>query len=234
MPLTELNEKGFCWIRGALLSSEIDALRAHLGAFEKSRAGVAEGGKAGAGLRIPVRDFPEARMLLNHASLASILPEILCAPPRLVRVIHFDKSESARWWLRFHRDTMIPVKEHRPSALLTAPSVKAGVPHVRATAKILAGMLVVRIHLDQVTEKNGPLRVIPCSHLIPSLEDASIPADPDRLAVTCFADPGDILLMRPLLIHGSPKPTVPGHRRILHLELAGEIPLPDGFEWHVG
>ena len=234
MRLAELDEKGFGWIRSALQRSEVEALGARLGALEKSLAGAEGRGKAGAGMRIPLGDFPEALQLLQHPALASALPEIFGAPPRLVRAIHFDKSESARWWLRFHRDTMIPVKEHHPSALLTAPSVKAGVPHVRATAEILAGMLAVRIHLDRVTENNGPLRVIPGSHRISRLEDASIPSDPDRLAVTCLAEPGDILLMRPLLIHGSPKPTGAGHRRILHLELAGDFPLPDGFEWHIG
>ena len=52
--------------------------------------------------------------------------------------------------------------------------------------------------------------------------------------VLVTAAPGDVLAMRPLLLHRSEE-TRPGctlHRRILHLEFAGCPTLPDDYQWH--
>ena len=93
-------------------------------------------------------------------------------------------------------------------------------------------MLAVRLHLDRATKENGALRVIPGSHRVDDLSMAEVPANPESAAVYCEAEAGDVLLMYPLLIHGSPKPVNGMHRRILHLEIAGPMELPDGFKWY--
>ena len=82
------------------------------------------------------------------------------------------------------------------------------------------------MHLDDATDRNGPLRVIPASHFLGSDSDKRPP-----VTVRCRA--GDVLLMRPLLLHASGHcdPTYHGHRRIIHLELAPEPRLSDGYEW---
>jgi hypothetical protein len=49
--------------------------------------------------------------------------------------------------------------------VLTRPTIKAGAPHVIASDEILHKMLTLRIHLDEVTDENGPLRVVPGSHV---------------------------------------------------------------------
>ena len=59
-------------------------------------------------------------------------------------------------------------------------------------------MLTVRIHLDEVTEENGPLQVIPGSHR--SGKELRLN---ETLPRTVLADQGDVLLMRPLLLHAS-------------------------------
>lgn len=110
---------------------------------------------------------------------------------------------------------------------------KDGIPHIRATAKILSHMVAVRIHLDPVDEQNGPLRVLPGTHIV---DDAAIDLLPENKdsAITCFAAIGDVLFTRPLLLHSSPKPVGNARRRVLQLEVTGPNPLPDGFEWHAG
>jgi hypothetical protein len=52
--------------------------------------------------------------------------------------------------------------------------------------------------------------------------------------VTLHAEPGDVLLMSPLLFHrsGESKPGCLQHQRILHLEFTGVPIQPDGYEWH--
>ena len=81
-------------------------------------------------------------------------------------------------------------------------------------------MLTVRVHLDAVTPENGPLRVIPGSHVAYHQKD-----DPPREAVALHCRAGDVLLMRPLVTpreraqQESRAPAAP-HRRIVHLECA--------------
>ena len=62
----------------------------------------------------------------------------------------------------WHKDTAIAVDSNRgASKYFSRPTVKAGVPHVVAVDEILRQMLTLRIHLDEVTDENGPLKVIP-------------------------------------------------------------------------
>jgi ectoine hydroxylase-related dioxygenase (phytanoyl-CoA dioxygenase family) len=91
-------------------------------------------------------------------------------------------------------------------------------------------MLAVRIHLDDCSADNGPLRVIPGSHKHGFLSDRQIQDWPKSEAVTCIANRGDAILMRPLLLHNSAPATVPSNRRVIHLEFAAEA-LPNGVEW---
>jgi len=228
----ELADAGFAWLRGFIDRAETAALGETLEAL--CRTLPHEEGRAAAGVRIPLAAWTGARELLQRPTLAGPLESALGGPPRLVRVLLFDKSATAVWFVRWHRDTMIPVREHRPGRELTAPSVKAGVPHVRATATVLARMLALRLHLDASTPGNGPLKVLPGSHRIHDLfaPEAALPRDHVAHAVTCLAEPGDLLLMRPLLLHASPKPVDGNRRRVLQLEVSGPQELPGGHDWY--
>ncbi|WP_338868624.1 phytanoyl-CoA dioxygenase family protein [Myxococcus stipitatus] len=92
-------------------------------------------------------------------------------------------------------------------------------------------MLALRIHLDDCGEENGPVRVLPGTHLQGRLTEADIDDRKSRIApVTCLARRGDVLAFHPLLLHASSPATRPGHRRVLHLEFAAAT-LPGGLEW---
>jgi ectoine hydroxylase-related dioxygenase (phytanoyl-CoA dioxygenase family) len=93
-------------------------------------------------------------------------------------------------------------------------------------------VITVRLHFDDCDGSNGALRVIPGSHRYGRL-------DGDRMSalkaatheVLCEAAAGDVLLMRPLLLHASSKSTSDRRRRILHIEYCSD-PLPAGMAWH--
>lgn len=100
--------------------------------------------------------------------------------------------------------------------------------HVEASEEILENMLTLRIHLDEVTTANGPLQVIPGSHLSGKTVTAY-----EQEAVKVLVDRGDVLAMVPMIAHGSghTDPEQQLHRRILHLEFCGTRNLPDGYQW---
>jgi len=181
-----------------------------------------------------------ARNLIDHVgllrtfwkvgSIASFLSLELGDSFGLVRVLYFDKPPDRTWSLGWHKDTAIAVTAHgMKSRHFSRPTVKAGIPHVIASDAILRNMLTLRIHLDEVINENGPLRVVPQSH-----ENRDCEGTGTESAKTILAERGEILAMRPLLSHcsGASDPGTKRHRRILHLEFAASEQLPDNYQWH--
>ncbi|MES2792022.1 MAG: phytanoyl-CoA dioxygenase family protein [Planctomycetota bacterium] len=156
---------------------------------------------------------------------------VLGAEAKPVKGILFDKTPQANWAVPWHQDLTISVQERCDVPGYDAWSEKDGVPHVQPPASLMAQILAVRIHLDDCPAENGALKIIPGSHAAGRLTDeaatqwrATVPA------VTCAAQAGDALFLRPLLLHSSAAATVPGHRRVLHFEYAA-VQLPEGLAW---
>lgn len=173
--------------------------------------------------------FPAAAERWRAPVLVRILRTVLGDEFGLVRALYFDKPPERTWTLPWHKDLTIAVREYAgPSEQFTHPTRKAGVPHVEALVEVLTRMLTLRIHLDDVTFENGPLRVVPGSHH----EGKEINSTAREEVI--LSNAGDVLAIRPLLTHSSGAST-PGttlHRRILHLEFAADPTLGDGFAWH--
>ena len=142
----------------------------------------------------------------------------------------FDKPPDRTWTLPWHKDTSIAVRVNSiKSTSFSRPTTKAGVPHFIACDDVLKQMLTLRIHLDEVTDENGPLKVLPGSHTSSTSEGNGM-----NSVSTIHSNVGDVLAMRPLISHasGSSHEGTRRHRRILHLEFAANVVLPDGAEWH--
>lgn len=128
---------------------------------------------------------------------------------------------------------MIPVRRRIEVPGFRSWSVKSGVCHVLPPDEVLAGMLHVRLHLDDCDADNGPLLVKPGSHAGGRLDESERGRwIRDAPAMTCLVPKGGALLMRPLVLHASSAAVRPGHRRVLHVEFAAR-PLPGGLEWGV-
>tara|TARA_R110002049_G_scaffold285698_4_gene467009 strand:- start:155695 stop:156429 length:735 start_codon:yes stop_codon:yes gene_type:complete len=177
-----------------------------------------------------IETIPEVTTVWQNSVLLSFLHHRLGDQFGLVRALFFDKPPDRTWALAWHKDTSIAVKDNSlGSVFFSRPTTKSGVPHVIACDEVLRQMLTLRIHLDEVTDANGPLRVIPGSHLSSDSEGKGINA-----VVDVHAAAGDVLAMRPLISHSSGA-SVPGtkrHRRIMHLEFSSSQALPDGFQWY--
>jgi len=230
--IASIERSGFCLLAGAIEPATIARLREQCG---KSLAAAAQEGNARSSrghvyaARNLIETVPEVATVWCGGTLTNVLREVLGTRFGLVRALFFDKPPDRSWGLAWHKDTAIAVRDNTlDSAHFTRPTLKAGVPHVIASDDILNRMLTMRIHLDQVTDENGPLRVVPGSHLSKTCHGQGVEA-----AVTIHAEAGDVLAMRPLIDHssGASWPGTSRHRRILHLEFAADPALPDGYHW---
>lgn len=168
------------------------------------------------------------RQITESPSVAEFAGSILGFRAGLVRILYFDKPPGKGWSLALHKDRTIAVKAHRtPATPFAKPTTKAGVPHVEATTGLLANMLTLRLHLDAMHAGNGPLIVVPGSHLETNQSSSS-----DATEIYCNA--GDVFVMRPMLSHGSRNAVAKNtdHRRVVHLEIAADESLPGEYEWY--
>jgi hypothetical protein len=217
--VTPLDVNGYALVRGVIEPDLIARLIAASPPVERG------------GLRNLLREAPPFRALLDHAGLRSLIADVVGDGVVVTRAILFDKSPGANWALGWHQDTAVAVAERVETPGFGPWSVKDGVHHVRPPAAVLERMVTARIHLDDCTASNGALRVIPGSHRHGLLSDAQTTGFTGAgTDLTCEAAAGDVLLMRPLILHASGKQEHPGHRRIAHFEFAGR-PLPDGLRW---
>ncbi len=181
-----------------------------------------------------------ARHLLSNVSLAKLaadarLLEIAChvlgADARPFRATLFDKSPTSNWLVVWHQDTALPLRQRHELPGWGPWSVKEGVIYAHAPAPALAQILALRIHLDDSTDKNGPLRVLPGTHIMGVLTDDTIERLASEItAVDCLVAAGGVVAMRPLIVHASSKSVTETPRRVLHIEYAARMAIADCLE----
>jgi hypothetical protein len=216
-------ERGFASMPAAISTNDCERL------LNDISAAVCGGLRGGA--RLSVDAAPSIYAAALKSPMRAAASDILGQAAFPVRVLYFDKTEGANWKVTWHQDLTIAVRAHVAAQGFGPWSVKNGVAHVQPPVGVLERMVAIRLHLDDCGEGNGPLRVIPGTHTLGRLSPEQISVirsrEPEHL---CTASRGDLLAIRPLLLHASSAATKPAHRRVLHVEYACEA-LPGGLEW---
>jgi ectoine hydroxylase-related dioxygenase (phytanoyl-CoA dioxygenase family) len=151
------------------------------------------------------------------------------------RVTLFEKSQASNWLIVWHQDTALPLERRVDDPSWGPWSTKAGVLYAHAPACALEPVVALRVHLDDSTETNGPLRVLPGTHLQGVLTDPAIARLTKEITpVHCLAAAGGVVAMRPLIVHASSKARDDRPRRVLHIEYAEAVNLTTGAELAVG
>ena len=149
---------------------------------------------------------------------------------RPVRAVYFDKTPEKNWSLGWHQDRTIAVAHRREIPGFTDWTVKQGIHHCVPPFDLLARMLTLRIHLDDVSEDNAPLLVSPGTHS----RRWSEPEIPAAVAAhgtrACLAAAGDVWAYATPILHASDRARAPRRRRVLQLLYSAEE-LPGGLLW---
>ncbi len=207
-----VEEMGFAVLPDVLLRELCDDVIEHLGStdLDRTRAGVRHAMRLPAVERIALR--PELMGLARQVLGANAFP---------FRATIFDKSPDANWLVVWHQDAALPLRQKEETPGWGPWSVKDGVIYSHAPANVLAQVLALRIHLDDSTSDNGPLRVLPATHQLGILNDDQIQELAKRIGdVDCVVDKGGVVAMRPLILHASSKSKIDRPRRVLHIEYA--------------
>jgi ectoine hydroxylase-related dioxygenase (phytanoyl-CoA dioxygenase family) len=183
-----------------------------------------------AGVRIhgiqALRKFLAADGAIGRIAAARLGME--CRP---VRAILFDKNSVTNWSLAWHQDRTICVKRRIDVPGFGPWTVKSGMHHVAPPFEILARMVTLRVHLDDVAADNSPLIVAPGSHI-----EGRVPINAYEEVVgrcgtyACLANAGDVWLYSTPILHASEIASAPSRRRVLQLDYSADV-LPGGLEW---
>jgi ectoine hydroxylase-related dioxygenase (phytanoyl-CoA dioxygenase family) len=181
-----------------------------------------------------LREVGERSALIAQLTSEPAIVGLLSPGLSPVRTILFDKTPEENWPVSWHQDLSVAVVERVPVEGYSAWTVKNGVPHVQPPLPVMEGMVTVRLHLDDTPAENGALRVVPRSHLRGRIPSDEIMTAVGAGQVTCECQAGDVLLMKPLLLHASSRSREAGHRRVIHIEYARRQLLSSSLRWHAG
>ena len=183
-----------------------------------------------AGVRHAMRSTKVTRIALDSRML-EIARAILGTGAIGFRATLFEKLPDSNWLVAWHQDTALPLRERRDVPGWGPWSVKDGVNYAHAPAQALERILALRVHLDSSVEDNGPLRVLPGTHVQGVLTDDEIHSIAERTAgVDCLMPLGGVIAMRPLIIHASSKSRTENPRRVLHIEYAESSAIAESLE----
>jgi ectoine hydroxylase-related dioxygenase (phytanoyl-CoA dioxygenase family) len=219
---SSIHDHGFAIVRGVLSAHDFDSLVTEITEPEvrRSRAGV----------RHAMR-FACVQVLAKDQRLLGIAQTILGDGAMPFKATVFDKSSTANWLVAWHQDTALPLRQRRDLPEWGPWSVKDGVTYAHAPASALSKILALRVHLDDSTAENGPLRVLPGTHTLGVLTDDAVHDLAIQIpSVDCPVTRGGVLAMRPLIVHASSKSQNNSPRRVLHIEYAESEVIADGLE----
>ncbi len=183
------------------------------------------------GIRNAEKKFSTVHSLAHSAEFTSLATHILGSIPSIVRTIFFDKTFDKNWLVSWHQDKTIALNRKTEINGWGPWTLKDGTYHVQPPVNILEQMLTFRLHLDDADEFNGCLKVIPQSHKLGILSQPEVTKTVNsQEPYLCEVEHGDLVLMKPHILHASTKSTKPSHRRVVHIEYSNFI-LPKGLVW---
>ena len=217
-----VDEVGFAVIPAVLTTRECDELVAEI---ENSSLRTTKAGVRHAMQNSAVAEIARCERLLRIARI------VLEGGAQPFRATLFDKSPSANWFVAWHQDRALPLRERIDVPGWGPWSNKDGIVYANAPAAALSRVLALRLHLDDSNFNNGPLKVLPGTHLNGVLTDDEIQELAWKVQpVTCVVGRGGLMVMRPQLVHASSKSQSDAPRRVLHIEYAASLTLEVGLE----
>lgn len=174
-------------------------------------------------------EVPEVNDLVFNENIKTIIKEIFGEQYFAVKSIYFDKPEKSNWYVAYHQDLTISVDKKLEIENFGPWTTKQNQFAVQPPLDILENIFTIRIHLDNTDGNNGALKVVPKSHSKGIYRPETIDWSVETEAI-CNVEKGGVMIMKPLLLHGSNRTTNGKKRRVIHIEFS-DRQLPEKLNW---
>lgn len=229
MPSDELTDKltrfGAVRVPAALDAKRLSALWSIICA-ETSAGIVRSGSEEPYGARAVLAASAELADLLVEAGITDLAATALGKPAFPIDATFLDKRSDANWAVPAHQDVIVPIPVGAPADAVRNRRERCGVRYGEPADLVLQELVALRVHFDDASVESGGIAIVEGSHARGRIADAEIrkiPLDSFR-QYDCRS--GDVLLMKPLVVHRSGRSTRAVRRRVLQVLYAPR----DG--WH--
>jgi ectoine hydroxylase-related dioxygenase (phytanoyl-CoA dioxygenase family) len=213
-----IQENGFTVINNIFSDEEIEKIGEVIQNIDTSRETFRKSDDLFA-IRQFLKEIPEVNDLIFNENIKTIIKEIFGEQYFVVKSIYFDKPEKSNWYVAYHQDLTISVDKKFEIENFGPWTTKQNQFAVQPPLDILENIFTIRIHLDDTDEHNGALKVVPKSHSNGIYRPETIDWSVETEAI-CSVEKGGVMIMKPLLLHGSNRTTNGKKRRIIHIEFS--------------
>ncbi|TNE39954.1 MAG: phytanoyl-CoA dioxygenase [Sphingomonadales bacterium] len=169
--------------------------------------------------------------LSAQGPIGQVATAIIGPDATAVRAILFDKTDRTNWSLAWHQDRTICVKRKVKTEGFGPWTIKQGILHVAPPFEVLAHMVTLRVHLDDVPATNAPLLIAPGSHKRGRITVHEIDEIVRNCGMqACLAEAGDVWSYATPILHASSAAIIPTRRRVLQVDYNAKQ-LPGELEW---
>ncbi len=223
-----IQENGFTVINNIFSEEEIETISEAIQNIDTSKETFRKSEDLFA-IRQFLKEVPYVKDLVFNEDLKTIIKEIFGENYFAVKSIYFDKPEKSNWYVAYHQDLTISVDKKIDLENFGPWTTKQNQFAVQPPLDILENIFTIRIHLDETDENNGALKVVPKSNAKGIYRPETIDWSVETENI-CNVEKGGIMIMKPLLLHGSNRTTNGKKRRVIHIEFSDKE-LPEVLNW---
>jgi len=225
---TEISHKGFTIINDVFSEKEINQIIDVINSIDTSKENFRKSEDLFA-IRQFLKEVPESHQFIFNDNIRKIINEIFGNNYFVVKSIYFDKPEKSNWYVSYHQDLTISVDKKLDLKGFGPWTTKQNQFAVQPPIDYLKNIFTIRIHLDDTDENNGALKVVPNSHSKEIYRPETIDWNVE-IEEICSVNKGGIMIMKPLILHGSNRTTNHQKRRVIHIEFSN-MELPEEINW---
>lgn len=225
---SEINQKGFSIINSIYSQEEIELIGKFIDSQDSSNPTFRKSEDLFA-IRQFLKELPEIKALIFNEKLKSVIDLLFGEDYFIVKSIYFDKPEKSNWFVSYHQDLTISVDKKENIEGFGPWTSKHNQFAVQPPLEILENIFTIRIHLDDTDENNGALKVVDESHSKKIYRPETIDWNIEKESF-CSVKSGGIMIMKPLLLHGSNRTSNHKRRRVIHIEFSSKT-LPAPINW---
>lgn len=223
-----IQENGFTVINNIFSNEEIERISEVIQNIDTSKETFRKSEDLFA-IRQFLKEIPEVKDLIFNDKIKNVIKEIFGEKYFVVKSIYFDKPEKSNWYVAYHQDLTISVDKKLELPNFGPWTTKQNQFAVQPPLNILENIFTIRIHLDDTDEKNGALKVVKKSHSKGIYRPETIDWNVETEEI-CNVEKGGIMIMKPLILHGSNRTTNGQKRRVIHIEFS-DMELPEELNW---